>query len=262
MGTIDWSLPNWSYMLGVVHGDGSVGHPRTISVSVGYKDTDYAECLMGTWVQLGESPKLYRARTALRVDVHSRVLRDEFALYKSRGRWSHPPNLDPGQYLAGVFDTDGCVSTPTSKHVSICLKRSGNLSTVSKMLSNLGVGDFRVIDRTSKFKGQPYDVETLLISGMDRIARFFSLVVLRSARKADRAAAMLAHIEEIRSRVPLWREVGLWLQEEPRTWEEIAIRFSLTRRQVDSVVQNLRRYTTVSVLPPPRVLSRFSVSGL
>ncbi len=258
---IDWAQEDWSYLLGAVHGDGSIA-PRSVCISVGYKDADYADVLVGLWRTLGVSPKTYRARSALRLDVHSRALRDAFAPFKKRGRWGWPEALSESDYLAGVFDTDGCVSLPKSKHISIVLKRSGNLRRLAPMLERLGIRKPLVKDRVSTWDGRPYEIEQIVLTGMDRIVAFSDAVRLRHPRKAARLAEMRVHIDAIRSCVPLWQRVGAWLQEEPKTWEEIAAKFSLTQPQVASVLQNLRCYATVETIPPPKALARYRVSGL
>src|SRR4051812_41381216 len=117
---IDWTLPDWSYLLGVVHGDGSIA-PRSVCISVGHKDGDYASLLSELWERFGCRPKLYRGRSGLRLDVHDKPLRDAFAAYKERGIWQWPAGLHAPSYLAGVFDTDGCVPAPSSKRLVIVL---------------------------------------------------------------------------------------------------------------------------------------------
>lgn len=256
-----WSDPDWSYLLGVVHGDGSIA-PRSISISVGYKDADYADVLAALWGKLGFYPKIYRARSALRIDVHSKELRDLFAPLKQFGIWSLPGEIDAANYIAGIFDTDGCVAQPERKFICIGLKRSGNLATILPLVCSLGIRPPRVRDTSSTFKGKRYETETMKLSGMDRIVAFSNSVSLRHPRKAARILEMRIIVDEIMARVPLWRRVGLWLSGEPRTWEEIAMKFSLQKRQVDSVLDNLRRYASVETIPPPRLLSRFRVTDL
>lgn len=258
---VNWADRDWSYLLGVVHGDGHVSK-RSIEVTVGYRDAQYASVLVDLWTRLGYSPKTYRGRTALRIDVHSRALRDLFAAFKSRGRWALPVQFDAASYIAGVVDTDGCVAKPESKHISILLKRSGNLRRIVPALVSLGIRTPKVCESVSTYKGRAYEIESIKLSGMDRVVAFSNAVTLRNPRKAARLAEMRVLVDSILAEVPLWRRVGLWLQEEPRTWEEIAAQFSLTKRQVDSVLDSLRRQVTVETIPPPKALSRFRVHGL
>lgn len=258
---INWAQSDWAYLLGVVHGDGSIA-PRSVSISVGYMDADYADYLVSMWVALGFDPKTYRGRTALRIDVHSKALRDVFSPFKQRGIWSWPDGLDVAAYLAGVFDTDGCVPTPDSKRLVIVLKRSGNLSRLVPMLSSLGIREASARDTATNYKGAKYETETITLSGMDRVVAFSSAVRLRNPRKAARLLEMRRLVDSKLAHVPLWRKVGIWLQAEPRTWEEIASEFGLTKRQVDSVLDNIRKNASVQTIPPPKVLSRFRVSGL
>lgn len=258
---IKWIEPDWSYLLGVVHGDGSVA-PRSIDISVGYKDAEYADVLLSLWRSLGFNPKVYRPRSALKVSVHSKSLRDAFAPYKNKGKWSLPRRVATHHYLAGVFDTDGCVSAAKHKHISIGLKRSGNLEIVAKLLAAAGVRPACVKHATSTFNGMDYEVEVLKLSGMDRIVSFSDTVRLRHPRKAQRLREMRAHVDELLAHVPLWRRVAEWLQEEPRTCEEISKHFGITWDQVQSALQRIKSKATVKIIPPPRNLTRYRVTDL
>ena len=258
---MNWTQPDWSYLLGVVHGDGSIA-ARSVSIAVGYKDAEYADYLVSTWIALGFEPKTYRGRTALRIDVHNKALRDVFSAFKRRGIWSWPDGLDVAAYLAGVFDTDGCVPAPAAQRLVIVLKRSGNLRRLVPMLALLGIREASARDTATTYKGARYETETITLSGMDRVVAFSSAVRLRNPRKAARLLEMRALVDSKLAHAPLWRKVGLWLQEEPRTWEEIASEFGLTKRQVDSVLENIRKNASVQTIPPPKALSRFRVSGL
>jgi hypothetical protein len=257
---IDWSNADWSYMLGVVHGDGHVAK-RSIEIAVGYKDTDYAEVLTSLWEDLGFSPKVYRPRSALKIAVHSIAVAAEFRVFKSGGLWSWPDVLDARQYLAGVFDTDGSVSIPAHKAISIGLKRSGNLLGIAPLLAGIGVREVRVTEGETTFKGAKYAIETIKLSGMDRIVAFTDAITLRNPRKRERLSAMRAHVDALLSKVPLWQQVALWLQEESRTGEEIAEHFHLSVAQANSALQYIRRHMILEAIPPPRSLMKYRVKG-
>lgn len=256
----DWKDPDWAYLLGVVHGDGHISK-RSVSVSVSYKDQDYADVLISLFHRLGLSPKVYRPRSALRIDLHSVVIRNAFSKFKAHGKWSWPDDLRWGDYLAGVIDTDGCVTL--NKSIIIILKRNGNLPRLAVEINKLGVRAVRARQTTATFNGAVYETETISITGMDRVEALCRGVCLRHPRKTKRLVDMLAQIKVIRERVPLWKEVGLWIQREgPKTWTEIAQQFGLTKPQIDSLLGNLKLLATVETIPPPMPLSRFRVSGL
>lgn len=259
---IDWSNEDWAYLLGVVHGDGNIA-PRSICISVGYKDSDYADYLVSVIEGLGFVPKIYRPRSALRIDIHNAELRGALAPFKANGIWSLPEQLNGGAWLAGVFDADGTVTMASSKcAVIIGLKRSGNLQLVARRMAEIGIGNVNVYDRVSKFNGQEYLIEELRLTSFEKILKFNELAPLRHPRKVSRMHDVIEHIRKAQAVIPLWKQVGLWLEGEPRTWEEIATHFSLTKDQVDSVMQNLRRHAKVEVIPPPKTLHRYRVSGL
>lgn len=258
---MNWSTPDSAYLLGVIHGDGHLGN-RSIEISVGYKDQEYADIMTQLLISLGFRPKVYRQRSALRIDVHSVALRRELGPLKIKGTWSWPEDLNIPHYIAGVFDTDGYVGVAQTKRIGITLKRSGNLARLAQYLSAAGVGEFRARDTVSSFKGKLYETETITICGMDRVLRFISTVTLRNPRKLERCRLMRQHILELKADIPLWLKVAEWCELEPRTWKEISCQFGMTKAQVDSVLGNIKAYRTVTVIPPPEALSRYSVKNL
>jgi hypothetical protein len=203
--------------------------------------------------------------TAMRYnDYHENLMGQSRLVLSSRRhpRRSLPPSIDPGHYLGGVFDTDGCVSAPAHKHVSIVLKRSGNLSLVADLIGRLGIRPVRVIDGASTYKGRPYEIETIKLSGMDRIVAFSDTVRLRHPRKVRRMREMREHVDGLLARVPLWRRVAEWLREEPRTCDEIAQHFEITPLQAEAALFQVKRKAAVEVFPPPRNLTRYRVKDL
>lgn len=257
---INWQLPDWAYLLGVIHGDGSISR-RSLSISVGYRDQDYAAVLVDIWRCLGFDPKVYRPRSALRIDVHSVALRDAFAPFKKSGRWSWPESFHAGAYVSGVIDTDGHVTKPSGKTIVVVLKRSGNLSKLAGLFVEMGCDGARVRDATTKYAGKLYEIEELKLHRMDSVLALASHIELRHPRKALRLAEMVAHITEIRARVPLWKRVAGWISEEPRTWKEIASQFQLTKSQVDSLLLLIRRNARLESIPPPEALTRYRAHG-
>jgi len=259
---INWQDKDWSYLLGVIHGDGSIA-PRSIDISVGYGDRDYADMLMSLWESLGYSPKMYRPRSALKVSVHSKALRDELAPFKQKGLWSWPEGLCESEYLSGVFDADGWASSLPggSKRIGITLKRSGNLKRLASYLDHLGILGVTVKESVRSYNGRPYEVESILICDSARISQFGDLMNLRHARKAAMFDAVYQRARNYLNRVPLWRKVGLWLAEEPRNWREIAQEFNLSRDQVDSVLGNLRKKANIQTTPQVIILAKYEVGG-
>ena len=258
---IRWSEADWSYMLGVIHGDGSI-MPRSISISVGYRDFKYKDILFAIWKGLGFAPKLYRPRSAFRIDVHSAALRNMIAPLKVRSRWKIPKGLNVPHYLAGAFDTDGCVSRPAAKSISIGQKANGNLALARRLLISLGFRDVIVRNYVHDFHGKPYPTQTITLSGMDRLLLFSDLIPLRHPTKAKRLREMRDHIIVLQSKRPLWFRVGKWIQQEgDKTWEEVAAHFGLTNIQFNGAMQNLKRHADVEVIPPPKMLNKYRVRG-
>jgi len=256
--TINFSAPLWSYLLGVIHGDGHVA-PRSICVCVGYKDADYADVIFSMFKRLKLNPHVYRKRSALSIEVHSKILADEFRKWKHNGLWTIPSTISIRDYIAGVFDTDGCVSKPKLKHVSICLKRSGNLNKVLCLLEMMNLKGLKVSNSVSTYNGKPYLVEGIKIGSMERIILFESQVVLRNPRKAARMLAMISHIKQRKSIVPRWRQVASFCRT-PKTWKQISHQFHLKKKQVDSVIQVIKSRVKMEVIPPPEALSKYRVS--
>jgi hypothetical protein len=257
---IDWMQDDWSYMLGVVHGDGHISD-RSVSVSVGYKDQGYADVLTELWKELGFQPKVYRPRSALRIDVHSKKLRDQFAVFKRKGIWSWPESLNVSEYLSGVFDTDGYSSiTGGKKQIGVTLKRSGNLNHLISLLESVGINGLMVKNEISKFKGIDYETESIRITDSVRISRLASILELRNQRKAKMLDDVRCQADSYLNAVPLFREVGLWIEKEgSKSWEDISIHFGLTKKQCESVMQNLRQFAEIRVIPPPKIYTKYEV---
>lgn len=257
---INWHNEDWAYMLGVIHGDGSIS-TRSVRISVGYKDQAYGDVLAETWERLGYAPKVYRPRSALAIDVHSKALRDALAPYKANGIWQWPDGLNQPEYLAGVFDTDGYASLSAGKkQIGITLKRSGNLARLAEVLRGLGIPDVEARDEVSAYGGKPYEIETIRITDAARIVQLARLLKLRNERKAQMLEAVRAYAQDILDRVPLWKQIGLWLEENgPADWREIAEAFGLSKAQFESAMQHLKRNAEVNVIPPPIMLTRYEV---
>lgn len=251
---------DWSYMLGVICGDGHVGK-RSLQISVGYKDAKYADLLMQLWQKLGFNPKIYRPRSALRIDVHSTVLVQKIAPFKQSGRWHLPRIFCMREYLAGLFDTDGCVAKPELKHISISQSRRCNIVIVKQLLMQLGMREPVIHKGRSNFLGKEYQHYSIRLTGMDRLMVFMREVSLRHPRKARRLNQMQEHVQTLLAKRPLWFMVGTWLHEHgEKTWEEIAEEFHLSKPQFDSMMQHLKSATRVEVIPPPKALSKYRVS--
>jgi hypothetical protein len=255
---IDWSDSTWAYLLGVVHGDGHVSS-KSIGVTVGYKDQAFAELVFSLWQALGFNPKTYKCRTALRVDVHSKELATIFLQYKSGRKWAIPANLNTDQWLAGVFDTDGCVSDPSKKcAIVIALKRSGNLVLVADALEKTGMPRPLVRDRISRIKEKEYETEILAITSFANILCFSNSITLRHPKKKQRMQETLLYIESSLSQVHLWEKVADYCRE-PRTTEEIAAKFSISQEQARNALRLVRKNRDVEVIPPPESLKRYLV---
>lgn len=253
-----YASADWSYFLGVVHGDGHVAK-RSISISVSYREPEYLAELIGLVGRLGYEHKLYRPRTAYRLDIHNAALANQLRLTKSRGIWSIPDDIQIGSYLAGLIDTDGHLTKSPQRQVVITLKRSGNLERLVQRLAGTGLRSNPVKNKTTNFKGTPYEIEEIRWAGSDQIEWFARNCTLLHPRKSRRLAAMMAEIEAIRSSKPLWQTVSDWLAEAPRDIEEIMLRFSLTKRQADSVLGNIKLNCEVVTIPPPRILTKYRV---
>jgi len=255
---IDLSSSEWSYMLGVIHGDGHIAR-RTVSISVAYKEAAYADTIAGMLQGLGYRPKVYRPRSALRIDVHSTVLAEDLRTTKSRGLWTIPPTVRIGEYFAGIIDTDGHTTKTPQRQIVVTLKRSGNLQRLCTRLVDAGLRCNPVKERTASYLGRPYEIEESRWSGGDQIKWIATNCPLRHPRKSARLLAMREEVLASEADVPLWRRVADWIVPEARDYDEIRARFGLTKRQVDSVIDNIKANCRVESIPPPRVLTKYRV---
>lgn len=254
---IDWAKPDWAYMLGVIHGDGHIAD-RSVEIVVGHGDANYAEIIRTILERLGLSPKIYNDRSVSRLRVNSKSLANTLRPLKQNQHWSWPDSLDWASYVAGVIDTDGCVTT--GRQIVIVLKRTGNLTRLAHQLTTLGIRPLTASDKCGKYKGTPYATERLAITGTDRILFVAQHIIIRHPRKMARLQKILAEIAEGRSRVPLCKRVGNWIEKEgPKTWREIAAEFNLPHKQRDSVLGMLRTHFTLETIPAE---TKFRVIGI
>jgi hypothetical protein len=90
---IDWSSPEWCYLLGVIHGDGCI-RKGAITVTIAKNDSDYAESLIKTLNEIDVEGKFYEnSNGSVRVDIHSIALSDHLKPYKSLGIWDYPKDF-------------------------------------------------------------------------------------------------------------------------------------------------------------------------
>jgi len=248
---IDWAQADWAYLLGVIHGDGSIAS-RSISITVGGGDSDYLDVLVGITSSLGLNPKLYRAANGChRLDVNGQRLRDEIAPFKSKGRWRWPSSLNIPHYLAGVFDTDGSVSSSVKNiQIVLILKRGGNLKRLAKMINGLGIGRIEARDTRGSLRGAEYLTETIRLSGKDRIEDFSRAVELRHPKKKAKLDALCSYIRQRGEDTPMWRKVATRITGKPLTLQEIMAEFELTEDQVKSILSILRKKGVLKFHPP------------
>lgn len=258
---MDWDNKNWSYLLGVIQGDGCI-NKRSISITVGAKEKEYLEYLSELIQDVGYNPKVNSYRGCYRIDINSTDLTKKICCYKTQSIWSIPNNLDLGSYVAGVFDTDGCVSMPTKsggKFIIITLKRSGNLKIIKNIFDAWGMENVKVNERMSKFGGKPYPIEEIKISSAHNIKIFNNNVHLKHEKKKERLAKMINLITERENEVPLWEKVAKFMEQNPKNSYEIMNEFNITKDQFDSAIQNIKKHFEVKTIPPEPALNKYKI---
>lgn len=181
--SLDFSIPTASYLLGVIHGDGSVIERLCkVTVGVGKQDKAYAEVLNGLFNSLGIRTKIYERRTYFEVACVSKLLTEQLLQYKRDSLWKLPPNLDLAEWVAGLIDTDGSVK---KNAVEISQKDNGNLDLAETAVSQLGfVGHtFRKYKNHPVYKDFVYAL--LSISWLRDLRLVKDLIPLKHPRKID-----------------------------------------------------------------------------
>jgi len=257
---VDWANSDWAYLLGVVHGDGHVSR-RSIEISVGYSDIEYADALVGVCKRLGYEAKVYYLRSALRVDVHSSELATLFRSFKSHGKWHLPDGLNLNEWIAGVYDTDGSISVTDKKcAILLRLKRNGNVDLVAQSFEDIGMKKPKVRHYVGKYLGEDYQVESIGIANFEGMLEFANNIKLRHYRKAPLLNKITKYIDQSKSKIPKWKMVAAYCAE-PRTLKEIAEHFSMTNHQVESALQNVRKKMDLLTIPPQTTLTRYQVKS-
>jgi hypothetical protein len=257
----DWASPDWSYLLGVIHGDGHIG-TREVQIAVGYRDAEYAHILVALLRKMGFRPHIYRGHTCLTVTVCNVVLTRVMSRWKQHGRWRWPDGLDPLPYIAGVIDTDGCVSKAPNNVIVVTLKRSGNLRRFAEILREAGVRDVHVSNLVSKWRGKPYPIEKLQLSGGDRILWASKHIPLRHPFKKKRLAILAASVEHWSQVVPTWVKLGRYLESHRATAKEAGCALGLTRVQVWTALHKLRERRVLDTEIPPPTEAVYSVKQM
>lgn len=267
MKTLDFSNPDWAYFLGVVHGDGNIS-TRSICIAIGYNAIYYKESIICLLDDLGLHYKICNTKSAIRVDINNTKLTNVFREYKKDGKWFIPPEINIENYIAGIIDTDGCVSntsTKLSKHrkmaVIINLKRSGNLLKVGALLTQLGFRDIVVHNRIMKYNKKPYPFESLCITGMDRLKLFNDKIKLRHKLKKEKMDSIIKGINEFEFKknksVP--QQLAEQLKVKPMSIIDIMTTYNLTKSQADSAMQNLRKKHKIQSIPPVPTYTTYKI---
>lgn len=255
---IDFSNPNWSYILGVIHGDGNVSK-RSVSVSVSHKSPEYVRTISLIWKKLGYNPKIYNKRSCVCIDVHSKELAECIKKYKDNGVWHMPKNIDKFQWLSGIYDTDGCVSDPLKKRaINITLKRTGNIKHVVAALSKCGIR-VKAYNRTSKYLGRDYEIEVANITSLDGIIKFNEKISLRHRKKSARLKQAVKYANNYFSVVPLWLKIANYMKS-PQTSQTVKRHFKISQDTFESCLQLIKRKCKVKTIPPPKTLTQYQVS--
>lgn len=258
---MNWNDKSWSYLLGVIHGDGYVGN-RSIQISVGYKDKEYKDFLCNMITKVGYNPKVVNQKSAYRIDINSTKLTKEIAPYKSKSLWNIPGELDFGEYISGVFDTDGCVSLPKKsggKFVVITLKQSGNLNIVADIFKSWGMQNIKVNNRNSKFNGLVYPIEEIKLSSAHNIKLFYQNTSLKHLKKKNRLEDMVKMILDRENKISLWESIAKYIETEQKNANEIMQKFSITKYQYDSAMQNIKKHYEIEITVPEPVLNKYKI---
>lgn len=116
----------FEYLLGVIHGDGSISK-KELTISVWKEDKEYFDFLMkliplATNIEAGyymDKSKNYV------IWISSINLSEKMKCFKINSAWSIPELKYPEEWIAGCFDTDGCISKRDgSIHISQRIKEN------------------------------------------------------------------------------------------------------------------------------------------
>jgi hypothetical protein len=235
----DEKLDPSSYILGIVHGDGHVSK-RSVCVSVGYQDKEYARKVTSLFYAIGVAPSVYKKQGSLSIEIHNKQVADRYRELKGQS-WILPDYIKPLSYLSGLIDTDGWVSTPPKARCTVVQKDLGNLETVAKLLKRQTDLIFTLRHITRKIDGEPYEVESMKFDGFDKVYTLSESVCLLHPDKRSRLACLRDHISQKRKETPRWEEVGRLIFESPHTRSEISSILGVTSREAGSSLTYLRR---------------------
>lgn len=185
----------FEYLIGVLHGDGCVIGNR-FEIAVGFDDEKYCDELMKIIKKTtGLSAKKYRNKYAgcFYTQVFSANLADKLKGYKDKKKWTIPDLEYPEEYLAGLFDTDGYITSWGG--LAIAQKDLGNLENIVLLFEKVGIPcTLRKYVRTNGYK-------TEVISIRKRLLKEFSEnIPIKHPRKIEHLAKYIVGGEFVRVR--------------------------------------------------------------
>ena len=183
---MDLSNPDWCWLLGLFHGDGSTfifaegGGTVTFSCTPPENQTVIQQTLKSLGIQSGV--------TKDHVNVYSVRLARDLARFKvssrENPRWMFPEEPSCwASWLAGLLDADGCVSK-TGRSIVYYQFPHGGLDTVCEVLDGMGVSystGYRQRENTQE------ESVSILASGR---ARFVAFVAPRFPKRKTRLARL------------------------------------------------------------------------
>jgi intein/homing endonuclease len=194
----------FEYLLGVIHGDGYVrcyGRSGNIYIPVSMRDGGYKDILKKIFEgAYGIEPLELIHNNCYYLKVNSIKIVEEFLKYKSKGKWIIPKLDYPNEYLAGLWDTDGCIFYRSHQYgntyhilrgIELRQKSNDNLKLLIPILKSLG---FNPSLRTYTYENQlgAFSMDVLRIP-CSEFALFKSIIPLQHPRKKVVLEKIVAH---------------------------------------------------------------------
>ena len=178
------SRKDYEYLLGVFLGDGTYLGKDGISICVGLQDSSFVDVIQQCIKDAFEyNASVCKMPSCFIINLCSQwILHNYFEGMKKDYFWFVPKLEFPEEFLAGCFDTDGCISLQKKRaEIIFAQKREPNVLLVSQLLQKLGFNRLGI----HSYPRNGFPITILELSCFEMFKKFSEIIKIRHPRKKD-----------------------------------------------------------------------------
>jgi hypothetical protein len=254
------------YLLGVLHGDGSIlfnrskngRTPSGITIPVSPKDEPYADRMIEivslAYPNTKPRKKYSNSSNMYRVNFFNAEIARNLYRFKQNGKWHVPELSHPEFYLAGLWDTDGYVGKTRRLALELSVKSSSNLFQVENIMKELGFSSVKIRVKKYSNKLGSFSSDRIVLQSKQNALMFKELIPLQHYRKQMEMDAKIADFENVKGRRRhggLRDEVVKLTRCSPMSGSELAA--LLGKKDATHLTKELLKYTKEGFLSRERI---------